>query len=253
MSARLDGKTAIVTGAAQGIGRGVALAIAGDGARVALLDVNEDGAVGVADEVRARGGRAVALGCDVGDRDRVSAAVGDVVEHFGALDIVVNNACAAVTDVPVVELTDADMDLAWRSGVLASLYLMQAGYQHLRATSGSVINFGSIAGPFGMAGCGAYGPAKEAIRSLTKVAAREWGPDGIRVNAVCPNADSPARQRWRAEHREAAATAEVENIPLGRIGDCEQDIGRAVTFLASDDARYITGHTLMVDGGSCAW
>lgn len=252
MSARLAGRRVVVTGAAQGIGRGVALAAATEGARVALLD-RDPRVIDAAEEVSARGAESLPLVCDVGERVSVGSAIDAVVTQWGAVDVVVNNACAAVTDVPLLDLTDEDMDLAWRTGVLGTLYMMQATYQHLVGRSSSVVNFGSIAGPSGMAGCGAYAPAKEAIRSLTKVAAREWGAAGIRVNAVCPNADSPSRQQWREDHPEVAASAEIENIPLGRIGDCELDIGAAVVWLASDDARYVTGHTLMVDGGSCAW
>lgn len=252
MSARLAGRRVVVTGAAQGIGRGVALAAATEGAHVALLD-RDPRVAETAEEVATRGSECMSLVCDVGDRASVRRAIEAVAARWAGIDVVVNNACAAVTDVALVDLTDDDMDLAWRSGVLGTLYVMQAAYPHLVGRHSSVVNFGSIAGPTGMAGCGAYGPAKEAIRSLTKVAAREWGSAGIRVNAVCPNAESPARQQWRESHPEVAATAEIENIPLGRVGDCELDVGTAVVFLASDDSRYVTGHTLMVDGGSCAW
>ena len=248
----LEGKVAVVTGAAQGIGRGVSLALASAGARVAVVDL-DDRAEATASEIHGRGSDAVSISCDVRSRDAVQAAVEVVSSRYGRLDILVNNACAAITDVPLVQVTDADMALAWESGVLGTLYFLQAGYELLEASRGAVVNFGSIAGPTGMAGCAAYAPAKEAIRSLTKVAAREWGAAGIRVNAVCPNADSPSRQRWRDEHPEVAAGAEIEHLPLGRIGDCEADIGAAVLFLVGDGARYITGHTLMVDGGSCAW
>jgi NAD(P)-dependent dehydrogenase (short-subunit alcohol dehydrogenase family) len=248
----LQGRVALVTGAAQGIGRGVSLALASAGARVAVVDLDHRADV-VAREVEARGAEALAISCDVRSRAEVRAAVDAVSSRFGRLDILVNNACAAVTDVPLVQVTDDDMALAWESGVLGTLYCLQAGYERLRESQGAVVNFGSIAGPTGMVGCAAYGPAKEAIRSLTKVAAREWGAAGIRVNAVCPNADSPSRQRWREEHPEVASGAEIEHLPLGRVGDCEADIGAAVVFLVGDGARYITGHTLMVDGGSCAW
>lgn len=250
---RLAGKTALVTGAGQGIGRGIALAMAAEGAAVAVVELDERSGSRTAAEIEKLGGRALAVRCDVRVRAEVQAAVAAVVAEFGALDVLVNNACAAATDVPLVDVSDDDMALAWQSGVLGSLYLMQSCHPHLRGRKSSVLNVGSIAGVQGMAGCAAYGPAKEAIRSLTKVAAREWGPEGIRVNCLCPNADSPARRRWREEHPEIAAGAEIENIPLGRVGDCERDIGGAAVFLATAEARYITGHTLMVDGGSCAW
>jgi NAD(P)-dependent dehydrogenase (short-subunit alcohol dehydrogenase family) len=247
----LQGRVAIVSGGGQGVGRGIAITLATHGARVAIVELNPASGPAVADEIEARGGEAVAVTCDVSVRAEVDAAVATVVERWNALDIVVNNACAAVTEVPLEKVTDAHMDLAWRTGVLASLYFMQAGFPHLKRDRGAVVNVGSIAGISGMIGCAAYGPAKEAIRSLTKVAAREWGQYGIRVNAICPNADSPARQQWRLENPDIAASAEIENLPLGRVGDCVDDIGPAVAFLCSSAAQYITGHTLMVDGGSC--
>jgi NAD(P)-dependent dehydrogenase (short-subunit alcohol dehydrogenase family) len=174
------------------------------------------------------------------------------IEKFRGIDILVNNAVASVTDVPVEDVTDEDMALAWESGTLGTLYFMQACYPHMRDRNAKIINFGSGAGIDGVPGYAAYGPAKEAIRSLTKVAAREWGQRGIRVNAICPYANSPSQQRWAEENPEIFDAMRAHSTS-GRVGDCELDIGRAALFLASDDSSYVTGHTLMVDGGSCRW
>ena len=140
------------------------------------------------------------------------------------------------------------MDLALGTGLWATLLLMQAAHPHLVASGGSVINFGSGAGIEGQVTQGSYGAAKEAIRALSKVAASEWGPEGVRVNVICPFADSPGVQAWR-EHFPDTFNALIAKVPLRRIGDCEKEIGAAAVFLASDAAAYITGQTLMVDGG----
>jgi NAD(P)-dependent dehydrogenase (short-subunit alcohol dehydrogenase family) len=249
---RLKDQVAIVTGAGQGIGLGIALTFASEGAHVVIAERNEETASQAVDLVRARGARAVAVLCDVGKRPNVDACVQRTLEEFGQVDILVNNAVSAVTERAIIDLTPDDMAVTWESGVLATLFFMQACYPHLRGRNGKIINFGSGAGIMGIAGFGAYGPAKEAIRSLTKVAAHEWGHDGIRVNMICPNAMSPSRVRWVEENPELAAALDHSST-LGRTGDCELDIGRAALFLASDDSSYVTGHTLMADGGSCWW
>jgi NAD(P)-dependent dehydrogenase (short-subunit alcohol dehydrogenase family) len=126
--------------------------------------------------------------------------------------------------------------------------LMKAAHPHLKKSGGNIVNFGSGALLSGVRDQGSYAAAKEAIRGLTKIAATEWGPDGIRVNLVCPFALSPGVALWK-QYDPAGFELGLSRIPLGRAGDCETDIGEAVVFLASDSARYITGHTLMVDGG----
>jgi NAD(P)-dependent dehydrogenase (short-subunit alcohol dehydrogenase family) len=244
----IEGKVAIVTGAGRGIGRGIALAFAHEGGSVAVVDIDRQGAERTASEVAEAGGKSVAVPCDVRSRVEVDACVESTVSALGAVDILVNAAIAGAPVIPLVDTTLDLMTLMWESGPLGTFFMMQACYPHLRGRNGKIVNFGSASGINGGMGYGAYGPAKEAVRCLSKVAAREWGKEGIRVNVICPHANSPLQQEWEAADPDRAA-AVYATIPLGRVGDCEDDIGSATLFLASDLSSYVTGHTLMVDGG----
>jgi NAD(P)-dependent dehydrogenase (short-subunit alcohol dehydrogenase family) len=175
------------------------------------------------------------------------------VGEFGTLDILVNNAMAdpGLSLIPFMETTDEHMDKYWQSGPLATFHFMQVCYAHLRGHDSAIINVGSRAGIDGLWGYAAYGAAKEAIRALTKAAAREWGPDLIRVNAIAPYADSPANRLAQSLLPDETAPRGGATRPIGRAGDCELDIGRTVVYLASELSAFVTGHTIMVDGGSC--
>jgi len=246
---RLSERVAFVAGGGQGIGRGVALALGAEGARVAAVDLRGTKAEATAAEIIDRQGEAMSVTCDVRDRAAVDAAVAAVVDRFGGIDILVNAALGPLTVVPFEHTTLEAMEELWRSGLLGTAFTMQACLPHLRRSGhGRVINFGSGAGINGSPGYGAYAPVKEAVRALTRVASREWGPDGITVNAICPYANSPAWKQWAERNPEFVAQA-TGSTSVGRVGDCELDIGRAAVWLASDDASFTTGHTLMVDGG----
>ncbi|MER6957195.1 SDR family oxidoreductase [Streptomyces sp. NPDC000618] len=244
---RLSGKTALVTGGGQGVGRGIALALAAQGAAVAITGRTERTLKDTAAEIAARGGRALTVVGDVGERDDVDRMVAETVREFGGLDVLVNNAQSSVQR-RLEQTSYADVELAYRSGPLAVFHAMRAALPHLRASRGSVVNLGSSAAVQGEATFAAYAMAKEAIRGLTRVAAREWGAYGIRVNVVCPAALSPAAEDFFAAHPEKAESV-LRAIPLGRMGDPETDIGRAVAALVSDDMAYLTGATLMLEGG----
>jgi NAD(P)-dependent dehydrogenase (short-subunit alcohol dehydrogenase family) len=255
---RLDGKVAIITGAGQGIGLGIALALASEGAAISIAELDGARALRAADEVRLRGVRVCAVTCDVRQRPQVDAAVARTVAELGGIDIVVNNAIATGHDAALaasggqrafVDTTEDLMRLQWESGPLGTFHVMQACYPHLAGRETSIVNVASRAGTDGIAGYTAYAAAKEAIRALSRVASREWGGDGIRVNVICPHARTPAQQKFTDAHPGLEEQL-ISHIPLGRLGDAEQDIGGAVIMLSSSDARYVTGQTIMVNGGA---
>ncbi|MET7475924.1 SDR family oxidoreductase [Streptomyces sp. NPDC005648] len=244
---RLAGKTALVTGGGQGVGRGIALALAAEGAAVVITGRTEGRLKDTAQVIVERGGRVHTVVGDVGEQADVERMVAETVREFGGLDVLVNNAQSSVQR-RLEQTSYDDVELAYRSGPLAAFHAMRAALPHLRASRGSVVNLGSSAAVLGETGFASYAMAKEAIRGLSRVAAREWGPYGIRVNVVCPAALSPAAEEYFAAHPEKAEQV-VAGIPLGRMGDPETDIGRAVAALVSDDMAYLTGATLMLEGG----
>jgi NAD(P)-dependent dehydrogenase (short-subunit alcohol dehydrogenase family) len=247
---RLAGRTAVITGGAQGLGRGIALAFASEGADVALVDIQDELARATATEVAARGVEAEAYECDVSVRSDVATMAQQVAKRFGRIDILVNCAHRVVSGVPIEDMTDELMNTSWQSGALGTLACMQTCFPHLRIRGGSIINIGSGAGLEGLGGYAAYAPVKEAIRCLTKVAAREWGRYGIRVNTLCPHAATPPWEQFAREQPERAAAFVARNALGWGPGDPEQHIGRTAVFLASADSDYVTGQTLFVDGGA---
>jgi 2-hydroxycyclohexanecarboxyl-CoA dehydrogenase len=246
---RLDNKVAIVTGSGQGVGRGIALALATEGARAVLAGRTLDKVERVAKEIAERGGTALPLRCDVTVRGEVDALVAAAIDAYGTVDILVNNAQSS-TQGRVENITEADITRNLESGPVATLWCMQACLPYLKEHGGAIINLGSSTAVQGDPGFGAYAMAKEAIRGLSKVAAREWGRFGITVNVICPAADSPASDAFFAANPERLERFERET-PLGRFGRSEEDIGRACVALASGDLSYLTGATLMLDGGRC--
>lgn len=242
----LDGKVALITGGARGIAKGVALAFAKSGASVVIVDREAELGTKTEAELRKLGGEALFLLADLSDHTILDAVVAATVARFGKLDILVNGAQASV-QLPVIGGSLDDARLAFDTGFWPTLILMRAAYPHLVESKGNVINFGSGSAFDAIPDLGLYSAAKEAIRAMSKTAAVEWGPLGVRVNIICPFANSPGVQAW-AEYNPEAYQSQIDKVPLRRIGDCEKDIGAAAVFLASDAASYITGHTLMVDG-----
>lgn len=244
----LHNKVALVTGAGQGVGQGIAYALADAGARVAVLGRTAAKLQQTVSEIERRGGKALAIACDIKDAQALQGAVQQVVDAFGGLQILVNNA----QEVPLgtlLKVEDAAFEAGWESGPLATFRLMKLCHPHLQREGGCIINLATPAAKrWDLSGYGAYAAVKEAIRQLTRAAACEWAADGIRTNAILPLADSPAMAWWTRERPQEAA-AFVATVPQGRVGSCEQDIGRFVVALCGEDCRYINGQSIAVDGG----
>ncbi|MFD7896960.1 SDR family NAD(P)-dependent oxidoreductase [Streptomyces sp. NPDC059743] len=245
----LANRAAIVTGAGQGVGEGIARALAAEGAHVVVADINPERADAVAAEING-----LAVHCDVTVEQDVASTVATTVKHFGTVDILVNNAMAQRPGVPLQDMSSADFDLAYGSGPVATFLFMRECFPYLRGTGtddqsgGRIINLRSGAELQGLAGFGAYAAAKGAIAALTRVAAREWGVHGITVNAVAPFVLTEQAEQYFAAHPdELQGLLAQTSIP--RTGNAQLDVGRAVVFLAGPDASYLTGCTLPVDGG----
>ncbi len=246
MSGALQGKVALVTGAGQGVGRGIALALAKRGATLAVSGRTQSKIDAVAAEI---GGNARAFACDVKDAASVAGTVAVVAEAFGGVDILVNNA-QEVPLGPLNEISDEAFTAGFESGPLATFRFMKAAYPHMKARGGGIIfNLASSAAVrWDMANYGAYAAVKQAIRSLSRAAAAEWGIDGIRVLTIAPHAKSPGLAWW-IENNPQEAEAFFRTIPLRRVGDCEADIGEAVAGLCGPEFSYLTGATIPLDGG----
>ena len=248
MSGRLNGKVAIVTGGGQGIGQGIGQAFAREGAKLLITGRTPDKLEASVAAIKEAGGEAAWIAGTAGVRADAEAAVAKAVALFGGVDVLVNNAQTSRPGTSFEEHDDDLFALTLGSGLYGTFQHMQAALPHMKAKGGSIINFGSREGIFGGAGFSAYAATKEAIRGLSRTAARELGRYGIRVNVVCPAALSPKAVEYLDSHPDEAAMYRKE-ISLGRFGDCETDIGSAVLFLACDDSRYVTGQTINVDGG----
>ena len=258
----LQGKTAIITGAgfaalkdgsAGSIGFGIATAYAKEGCNLVITGRNAKKLEAAKEKLEAEHGIEVLIvAADVNagaDNQAVVQGVVDAaIEKFGRIDVLVNNAQASASGVTLADHTTEQFDLAMYSGLYATFYYMQACYPHLKETKGSVINFASGAGLFGNFGQCAYAAAKEGIRGLSRVAATEWGPDGINVNVVCPIAWTAALENFKEAYPEAFE-ANVKMPPMGHYGDVEKEIGRVVVQLASPDFKYLSGETLTLEGG----
>ncbi len=249
---RLDGKIAIVTGAASGIGKATAQRVAAEGARIVVADLNADGAKQVAETISAAGGEATAVQADLADNDSVRAMVESAVTAYGGLDILHNNAAAthlaATRDLPVSAADPAVWDEMMRVNLRGALVAIQAAVPHMIARGGgSVINTASGSGLTGDLRNPAYGASKAALISLTRYAATEFGKQGIRCNAISPGyiviGGKPGRDALNATMLRHALTPR-----LGR----PEDVAALVVFLASDESAFITGQNICVDGGSLA-
>ena len=242
---RLSGKTAIVTGGVGGIGRGITRAYVKEGASVLAVDINDEAGAALVDEL---GDGVRFLNADISVEANAERIVAAAIDAFGGVDVLVNNAHAS-RQAPLLETTQDDLDLSFNTGFYPTFWLMNAAHSQLSERGGTVINFASGAGINGLPTQGAYAAAKEAIRAISRVAANEWARDGINVNVISPLALTEGVESY-IEATPGIEKKLLAGTPMRRFGDPEADIGRVAVFLASDDASYMTGQTLMVDGGS---
>tara|TARA_R110002110_G_scaffold415561_1_gene650758 strand:- start:60055 stop:60807 length:753 start_codon:yes stop_codon:yes gene_type:complete len=244
---QLANKVALVTGAGQGVGQGIALALAAEGASIAVTGRTLEKLQSTCQLIAERGGKALPLVCDVKSVQDMERTVAETVGQFGGLHILVNNA----QEVPLGTLhqvSDESFTAGLQSGPLATFRLMKLCYEHLKG-DGCIVNLASAAAKrWDASGYGAYAATKEAIRSLTRAAACEWGPQGIRTNVILPHARSSGMAWWIDKNPDEAEHL-FASIPLRRVGDCESDIGRFVAVLCSDASGYVNGQTIALDGG----
>ncbi|MGH3639061.1 MAG: SDR family NAD(P)-dependent oxidoreductase [Mycobacterium sp.] len=245
----LAGRAVIVTGAAQGVGKGVAGALLERGASVLLVDHQVDELAATVAEFATAGWTSESIIADLRDPASPRKIIDAALAGYGRVDALVNNAIATNEPKPLTDITSDDYDLVFDVGPRATFFLMQAAYPTMKAAGGGVIvNLGSGSGTGGQSQFAAYGAAKEAIRGMSKAAALEWGRDNVRVNVICPFADSPGVQFWQDVAPKDFDRA-LRAVPLKRVGRTREDIGAVVAFLVGDDGAFITGQTLMVDGG----
>lgn len=258
----LKDKTAIITGGGRAvlsdgtcgsIGYGIATAYAKEGANLVLTGRNKQKLDDAKEELeRLYKIKVLAVQADVSagsdNEATVQKVVDAAVKEFGRIDVLINNAQASASGVPLADHTTAQFDLALYSGLYATFYYMKACYPYLKETEGTVINFASGAGLFGNFGQCSYAAAKEGIRGLTRVAATEWGKDNINVNVVCPLAWTAQLEGFEKAYPDAFK-ANVKMPPMGHYGDVEKEIGRACVSLASPDFKYMSGETITLEGG----
>jgi NAD(P)-dependent dehydrogenase (short-subunit alcohol dehydrogenase family) len=247
---RLADRVIVVTGAARGIGKGIARRLAREGATIMIGDRDQEAGEATARELGADFATPVLFRqVNVGYEDQVTDFFGWVGREMGRVDVLVNNAQGFNGVAPIEAKSTGEYDYSLRTGLYSSIWAMQASFPYMRDQGGgSIINLVSLDGIMGKPFLSDYDVAKEAIRGLTKVAAREWGPHQIRVNCLAPSAMTAATER-AIRQWEGFAEVLLASTPLGRIGDPEEDIGGVALFLASDDSRYVTGMTLYADGG----
>jgi len=249
----LKGRKVFISGAGRGLGEGIATHLAAQGAVVAVCDLDEHNAAQVAARIVEAGGEAVAYGADLGRQQAFDDVMAAFARAYGPVDALINNASYLVYE-PIEQVTEETLERMIASGLKSVFWGVQAYLKHRDsdAARGDIINYSSPVAYRGRPNTSAYTAIKGAVAAMSNVLAGELGPRGIRVNVIAPHALSPGLAGWMQANPEEAR-AFVQGIPLRRVGDCENDIGRAVAWLASDEAGYLTGATLPLDGGQAYW
>lgn len=246
----LKDKVTIITGGGRGIGFGIATAFAKEGSNLVLTGRNEKTLMTAKEKLENQHNISVlTVQADGADEKAVKNVIDKTIEKFNKIDILINNAQTSKSGVMLSDHTKEDFDLAVYSGLYATFFYMRECFKYMKNSGGRIINFASGAGISGRAGQSSYAASKEGIRGLSRVAATEWAEYGITVNVICPLAYTEGLDNWRKEYPDLFEKT-IKNIPLGRYADAEKDIGRVCVFLASEDASFITGETISLQGGS---
>lgn len=250
---KLSGKVAIITGCSGGLGKHIAIRFAEEGANLAICARSADKLAATAKECEAKGVQVLCMPVDLTNVEQLTAFVEATAAKFGAIDILVNNAVSITSPHPFLDHTIEELNMTMHSGFYATWHMMRLCFPYMKDHGdASIINFGSGTGDLGLEGYAAYAATKSAILGLSRVAAREWGKHGIRVNTASPSAVTDNVMAGIAdlpEEQKAYVMATLSTNPLCRPGDPYEDITPAVVFLASEDARWITGQNLNIEGG----
>ena len=247
MAGQLEDRVAVITGAGEGIGRGIASAFVKEGAKVVIAEINAELGNAAVSEL---GENAIFVETDVSVKEDNERMIAAAVNQWGTLDILVNNAWGGGVISRVESKSPELMEHGLNVGFLGPLWAMVAAHPIMKEQSyGRIVNLCSLNGVNAHMGTVEYNSAKEALRSATRTAAREWAPLGITANIICPAAKSASFFRVMSQFPELIAAADAAN-PMGRMGDCEEDIGPVAVFLASEGSSYVTGNTIFADGGS---
>ena len=247
MAGQLEDRVAVITGAGEGIGRGIASAFVKEGAKVVIAEINVELGNAAVSEL---GENAIFVETDVSVKEENERMIAAAVDQWGTVDILVNNAWGGGVISRVESKSPELMEHGLNVGFLGPLWAMVAAHPIMKEQSyGRIVNLCSLNGVNAHMGTVEYNSAKEALRSATRTAAREWAPLGITANIICPAAKSASFFRVMSQFPELIAAADAAN-PMGRMGDCEEDIGPVAVFLASEGSSYVTGNTIFADGGS---